>query len=56
MLSAAALGLMRLIYLLLADGTVTPSFITNLLLCCAVFAPAALLYLLGLKLLRVRFQ
>lgn len=56
LLSAAALGLMRLIYLLLADGTVTPSFITNLLLCCAVFAPAALLYLLGLKLLRVRFQ
>ena len=41
---------------LLSDGTVSPSFFSNLLLCGVVFAPAAILYLLGLKLFRVRFS
>ncbi len=55
LLSAASFGVMRLLYLLLADGTVSASFAANLLLCCAVFIPAAAVYLIGLKLLRIRF-
>ena len=56
LLSAVSLGVMRLIYALLADGTVTASFFGNLLTCCAVFLPAAVIYLLGLKLLSVKFS
>ncbi len=55
LLSSAALGIMCLISSLLSDGTVSASFMANLLPCCFVFIPAAAVYLIGLKLLRVRF-
>lgn len=56
LLAAAALGVMKFIHAILSDGTVSPSFFSNLLLCGIVFAPAAIVYLIGLKLLRVRFS
>ena len=56
LLSAAAFFLMHAIHALITDGTVSPSVFGNLLYCCAVFLPAAIVYLIGLKLLSVRFQ
>ncbi len=55
LLSAAAYGVMIGIHAILSDGSITPSFLTNLTVCAVTFAPAAALYLAGLKLLRVRF-
>ena len=55
LLSAAAYGVMSGIHAILSDGSITPSFLTNLTVCAVTFAPAAALYLAGLKLLRVRF-
>ncbi len=56
LLTAAAFGIMYLIHSVLSDGTITASFVRNLLLCAASFLPASVVYLIGLKLLRVRFS
>ena len=48
-------GIMAGISALLANNAVTAGFFGNLIVCAAVFVPAAVVYLAGLKILRVRF-
>ncbi len=56
LLTLLACAVMLTVTRLLPTDPLTAGLFGNLLVCAAVFVPAALLYLLGLKLLRVRFS
>lgn len=55
-LTAVSYAVMLGGHTLLSDGTVSASLLSNLVVCAVTFLPAAILYLVGLKLLRLRFS
>ena len=55
-LTAVAFAILLLIRNLIGDAAVSASFMRNLLICAVSFIPAAAVYLIGLRVLRIRFS
>ncbi|MBR5871803.1 MAG: murein biosynthesis integral membrane protein MurJ [Clostridia bacterium] len=55
LLTAVSFSVMTAVHLLFDRDTVTASVLPNLISCAVTFVPAAAVYLVGLKLLRIRF-